>query len=490
MDIKIPSPPPPSPATLSKLDAFTLRLNQQLDVKVIDVHSEQQTLALQIANKLIQVQSSQPTAIKTGQDLTLQVVKLQPLVEFQVLKATEQSVPTTTSQLENTIILKQLTSSQASLPVPQLFKQLVTGQQLAVKVLAINANQLTGSFYVDNPDVSDAKTPIQTTLPLARIVNLATSAIQSRESATLTLNRGNWLTLETVQPGDQPKFKLVSNHLSVVDEQTITEAVRLNLPIQQSATALINSLAELGKDADVPQILQKLAREILQSLPQRSQLNDADTLKRFVDNSGRFLETKLIQLANNPDIDLKGDFKLKLLHLINQLRQIGPEVEQDLKTSSLKLLHEVLQQSHGSLAKIVLDQLASLPKDDSNKQTWTLEFPFLNQNQTDQVTVRFEQHKASPETKTNNSWSVTITLSPPGLGIINCKLQCYDNIVSTRFWSEQAATVEKISRHLDYFRQQLENNGVKVGAIDVLQGQPQQKVTDTLSGLNLLNEKA
>ncbi|WP_031432896.1 flagellar hook-length control protein FliK [Methylomarinum vadi] len=490
MEIKLPLPVNTLGTAKSKLDALTLQLNQQLEVKVIEAKSEQNTLTLQFANTTLRLQSNQPLAIKPGQALMLQVVRLQPAPEFQIVKPTQPTTQAATEPLQNEIILKQLQPSPAPQQTTQLTKQLVTGQLVAFKIAGITANSLSGLLYIDGENKASTRPPLPATLPVKQIVNLGVSSGQRNDNQALTLKNGQWLTLEVVKPGDQPQFKLVTYPERAISDRAITEAIKQYLPIQDSATTLLNSLSNLEGETEVPQLLQRLAREILQSLPQRSQLTDADSLKHHIENSGRLFEAKLIQLATLPDINLKDDFKLKLLQLINQLQQqTDPTPEQKPKANELNLLREILQKSHATLAKTILDQLASLPREDGNKLNWSLELPFFNQKHIDKIAIQIEQEKTATSKQAKNTWAVTMTLTPPGLGTLHCKLHCFDNIVSTRFWSDQTSTVEKIKHHLDYLRQELENNGINPGLIEVQQGHPQQTTDSHLSVRNLLNEE-
>ncbi len=499
MEIKLPLPATPLTTVNGKLDALTGQLNQLMEVKVVEAQSDQNTLALQIGNKVVRVHSDQPLDLKSGQQLTVQLIKLQPLAEFKLVATPVQTVTVQAGSDTQTpeIVLKQLPPAPAPQPTAQLMKQLVVGQLVQFKVVEVDAKQLSGLLTLaptNKPEARQQNVPVM--LPLKQIVNLAATApARQAESASLVIKSGQWLNFEVVKSGEQPLFKLAPIDPPAIsraaNERVITEAIRQYLPVQESAAALFEKLADLEQDADVPQILHRLAREILHNLPQRAQLTEPETLKQQIDNSGRHLEAKLVQTLLNPDIDLKSDLKLKLLQLINQLQQhIAPEGEQRPPTGELNLLREVLQKAHASLAKIVLDQLASLPKEEGNKQTWVLELPFDNRPHPDSIAIQIEQDKSSSPAQTKNRWSVTITLAPPGLGTLQCKLNSYDGVVSTRFWSEQPATVAKLSRHLDYLKEQLEKNGLTPGAMDVQQGRPQQPATPPLDGRNLLNEEA
>lgn len=490
MEIKLPLPAHALTPVKDKLDALPLHLQQQLTVKVIETHNEHNLLNVQFANKTIQLQSEQPLSLKTGQELLLEVVKLQPQAVFKMLQSSQQAGPGNSKNDLTGIALTQPKHTPAPEAPSPTAKLPVTGQQVSFRIVEVNRNGLSGLFVSEIGDKADLqRQTIATTVSWQQIVNLTTAKLSSDDRA-VTLAKGQWLLLEVINDAEPPQFKLVVPPHAAANERLIAETVKQNLPIQESATKLLNSLTGLENKADVPQLLKRLAREILQGLPQRSQLTEPEGLRQQIDNSGRLLEAKLMQFGKNPAIDLQDDFKLKVLRLIGQLPSES-EVKADgkLQENGLNLVKEILQQSRSTLARIVLDQLASLPKEEGNKLTWLVELPFFDRQRVDTVALQIEREKSSTSNGIKKNWSVTMTLSPPGLGTIHCKLHSYDNIVSTRFWSDCATTVSKINQHLASLKQQLEAEGIKPGLIEVQQGRPQRTTTPPLSGQNLLNEK-
>jgi hypothetical protein len=194
-------------------------------------------------------------------------------------------------------------------------------------------------------------------------------------------------------------------------------------------------------------------------------------------------------LAGKADISLEGDFKLKLVKLIQLLNQEIGNQNQDKSPEILELLKDSLQKTQSSLAKLTLDQFHSLPKEDNPKQGWTLELPFFHEQTADSVKIEIEQDKAGQSEHAEKSWTVSITITPPGLDTIHCKVSCYDGSVNTRFWSETAETVDKINTHLDYLKAQLEKNGLTTGFMEAHQGKPIQTNSAKTATSPLLSEK-
>lgn len=276
--------------------------------------------------------------------------------------------------------------------------------------------------------------------------------------------------------------------------QSVQQALRTHLPQQQPAPVLLdvltNHIDQITQQKSVPEALKNIAREILLNLPIKSGLSQTQQLKQSIEQSGIFLESKLLSTTETEASGLKNDFKARLLRLSDQLnQQLDSNKTNILPDSTRELLRQLQQKTSQVLARIVVDQLQSLPKDEGNKQVWLLEIPFLNQGKPDKVRLEIEQqNNKENDAEESKHWSVNITVTPPGLGTVYCKIISIDQIVSTRFWSESAATAEKITLFLNILKQQLEDKGLTTGIMTAQQGKPDPQ--PTLSDHQLLNEKA
>jgi flagellar hook-length control protein FliK len=266
---------------------------------------------------------------------------------------------------------------------------------------------------------------------------------------------------------------------------TLVELQKQLLPMQIPLQPLLQHLQLLARPTlqqtgTVGEILQHLAKAILRDLPSKSALMDPAQLKQRVANSGLFLESKLLTLLKQPTLPpeqlmLPEDLKFKLNKLADTVKQLLalPQTGSDTaKNIDIEVLKQTLTKTQGALAKQTLEQLNSLPRDDSSKQNWIIELPFLNPPGTDSILLEIEQDQAASSESKPKNWSVSITISPPDLGTIHCKLTCYDGSVNSRFWSESAETVEKINGHLGYLKQQFEQKGIVAGFMEAHQGKP------------------
>lgn len=499
-----------------------LKLNQVLEAKVIDTQIILNTLALKINDKTVNVQTKLPNTLQPGQTLQLQVTKLLPAPELKIIAANllGSSDPTLRPTIEGQIIKLLNFPTPANTPNSTL-NQLSTGQLLQATIVKISGEQVTLQLQhtPTNPNTFTATHSPTNTAPFNNTAaNLLTNnpqlqAMPNSEKILLTLDVkqllvapekssaaqpsltdlkvGSQINLQLIKSGNSPTFAV--SPVIQDSEQHINEVLKQLLPIQSSSAALLNQLhqvlPQLKNEATVAETLKSLAQEILRSIPGKTQLIEPTQLKQAVAESGLFLESKLAELlAGKPDVLLQDDFKLKLSKLIQLINQeLSTQNDNKSTTDTLK---ESLQKAQGALAKLTLDQLNSLPREESPKQSWTLELPFFHNQTADNVKIEIEHNKAGDPDNPQNNWAVSITITPPDLATIHCKISCYDGSINTRFWSEAADTVEKINANLDYLKQQLEKNGLTSGFMEAHQGQatPANNVKPSIS--NLLHEKA
>ncbi|MBD9362821.1 flagellar hook-length control protein FliK [Methylomonas fluvii] len=474
-----------------------LKLNQVLDAKIITNQVMLNTLTVSVADKTMTLQSQQALTLPPGQTLQLQVVKLLPTPELKIIALPPSQSPNTSSPTApEAQILKLLPSPTATVAAPALSNPLATlnpGEQIQAQIINIGKHTLTVQLTSTQSDTQQTQS---TVLPGGenRVV-LESKQLQWSDPQTKSaLTVGSRIDLRILKSGERP---LLSASLPApsIDEQIATVFKQL-LPVQVPPQQLLAQLAPLIQPAEndktVGELLKQLAHEILQQIPDKTKLFEPATLKQAIAQSGLFMERNLVEAEAKPaSFVLPDDFKLKLSKLIARL---GLELavlkdENAAQQTASELLKETLQKAQGNLAKLTLDQLNSLPRDDSPKQVWMLELPFFNKAEPETLQLIVEQDKQTNSENGQKNWVVSITITPPELATIHCKVSCYDGSINTRFWSESTSTVDKINARLDYLRQQFEQKGLKPGFMDVQQGKPSQTHPQTLPPHSLLSEK-
>ncbi len=456
---------------------------QIINVSVVNVSNHPQTqqnlIQVLYTDKLIELLTASKVNLQAGQRLQLQLVKLSPVPEFKLIEPTTKSIETETAKAE-VIILKQAAAPIKTIPFISP-AQLKNGlKEMPVKLLRLEGQSIIGQTVSTSPE--HKKPPSS-----PRIFQMNIKQFSPGDVKTLSRLQSTQSVLLGVDNSHPEHFKIIRHNPAPRTTPIIKQVIRELLPQQQSVTALLNQLAveikQLQTHEKIPETLKRLANEILQSIPRQNQITDKNVLKQQIQRSGIFLEAQLSQ----QNIDgLQHNFKRKLLNFLQQLNHTiqqnqNSEIPSD---KLLNLLKNLQQKNNQSLAGITLDQLQSLPKEEGGKQNWLLELPFNFNGKMDKIALQIEQESSPEKTQKKNSWSVTITVTPPGLGTIYCQLNCLDQVISSRFWSEDSVTVKKIEDNLQYLKNQMDKQDIKMGVMRVQQGKPeQQKSIQTSSGL-------
>ncbi len=491
-------------AYLNRIDktapASLLKTGQIVDAKVVESQKNQDEtlIKVQLQQRILSLIAEKPVHIDKGQTLRLQVIAQQPVLTFkQVPPATRDNtksrrpVPTPNNAKIATVEFKQIPSEKITPALIQTLNAEKTPQRsssiaLRFQIDQISAKTVTGKLLPVHAKAAEIpKNNDTVTLELDQIEGLKKQAVKSGQQILLTFDPKRPKPLQYLKtPKATPQ----------TDTQRIQHSIREYLPRQQSAPVLLQELSHqikhIEQQKSVPERLKQIARQILLLLPKPAQLSNPAILKQQLRDSGIYLESKVFgSHSTQPAID--NDFKLKLLQLSEQItRHLEVDKPQPLAEQDRDLFRQLQQKSSQVLARIIMDQINSLPKEEGNKQVWLLELPFLNQGKPDKVRLEIEQQAEQDKTSEDmQKWAVNITVSPPGLGTVYCRLNCVGQVVNTRFWSDRPATADKISHFLDILKQQLNAKGVTTGIMTVQAGKPDH-VDPSRQPHQLINEKA
>ena len=226
----------------------------------------------------------------------------------------------------------------------------------------------------------------------------------------------------------------------------------------------------------------------------------SDQLRQLIDQSGLFLESKLA-LGIAPSIDLKSS----LLRLLFSLRptlsqqpttgQSASAAQQSIAQNAtanpmLRTVGEIHSQAESALARINMNQLASVPNDQDGRQVWQLELPIKHQEQSTGLMMRIEREPKPGQSPEQAFWSVLINFNLEPVGPISAKIGLINDEVTSHFIAERNETAHLIDQALPILNDAFEQAGLAVKRLSVLQGEPEN--FDILSNHNqqLLDEKA
>lgn len=349
------------------------------------------------------------------------------------------------------------------------------------------------------------------------------------EAQTQTpLAAGQTLTVQVVRLGDQPILKVLPQAPAALNDPLAT-AMRSALPRQTGLAPLLANLGLLAQSAGtggtpppLPATVLQAAAQIYRDLSDSHQAATARGLQQAIRDTGLFLESKLAQLAHGSG-ELGTDFKAALLRLQTLLNETprptsppvtlaGTPTGQSTATSPREAattqpapplrglalqaqaasaptlaraslagiaLDELQQQTDGSLARLQLNQLASLPNSTEPQPSWLLELPLRHESQVDLFHLRIGREAAThtDNAATGRPWVVSLAFDLPGLGPVQARVAVLGEQVSTTFWAEQVNTTQAFHSHLETLRQNLQQAGLGVGDLVCRTGQAPQPPT-------------
>ncbi|TAN70511.1 MAG: flagellar hook-length control protein FliK [Methylobacter sp.] len=466
-----------------------------------------------------------PTDLKVGQKLNLAIIKPETLAEFKVIPANE----------GGQVLAAKITGITGNNIQLQVFSPTAT-EAGDTQVITIDRTQLTNApadlkvgqnlnLAVIKPETAPEFKiiPVANNIPEAKITEFIKQFLPRHEASPIFLNQlikdlpqlmKNKMVPQTLKDiaakiiGNlPPKEQLITSQglkQAIANSGLFLEA---KLPLAMPQAELIKALPQLIKNESVPKSLQRIAVEILQNLTQKEPVPNPLVLEQTITKSALIPEAELASLKLNlTDVEGAGvsqvgalagnalqvdDFKENLLKFIHALKQeISLQSEQQHNQVDLDLLKNLQNKTENTVAKIVLDQLMSLPKDDNPKQLWIVDIPFIDRQQAETVKIEIQQDKENRQQFESNNWSVNITITPPELGTIHCIVSYRNNVINTYFKTLSTQTTELIKSNLDYLKKQLEESGLTTGHMDAHAGSQKTQVPHQLTGQKLFDENA
>lgn len=520
-----------SSVSTNPISQINFELGQKLEAKILKLNLASDTIKLQlegavIDTKLVSQHSSQSNLdnlnkkFSQGQKLNLIVSKTTPQIEFQIeddpifaSKKTPQPKSSThgASNFQDTKAATKFSLQLSSKQVDPLLKNphltdnkltsLQTGQLIQGKTVAINDKQIQVQIFSDgktnqNANINSFKSGLIVSIPLQE---KKTPHQFSSNLGNLRpdIKIGDTLFLEVVKAGVKPEFLILENKLlNSSNEKMVTEIIKQSMPAQQSPQVFINQLIQvipkLNQSMTISETLKNLAQQILQNIPSKSTLSQAVGIKQNITKSGLFLDSLLAQDMGELDINFNQDFKANLLKFLRSIKQIPtPSQQQNIQNvkpdlASLKFLQN---HSESSLAKLVLNQLNSLPNEENSKQHWYLELPYISDKKAHSLTLEIEKDLSNNTDMNANDWSVTIATTLPRLGKFSCKIFSFDGIVNTYLSTESEIALKLIDENLDYLKSQFEASGIKPGMLHTVENLPEKKKIPRHLDEGLVDEK-
>jgi len=406
-----------------------------------------------------------------------------------------------TPLLANLNNLQQLNASILQVHSKSIMVQLLIPIKLGAMSQTKPTNLTQSNNLSDSSSIKPSQTNINLSIPATQTsyktltLNFPLPAKNNTSSQQITLSPQQAITLQVTKTGPEPQFKILSPPAT---EETVNTALRELLPRDLPPQALLQQLSRdlptIVRHEQVSETLKRLAQEILKNLPSKQQVTEGKQLKNALDNNGTYLEAKLSQTLTDPNpLKLNTDFKANLLKLIYTLQQtpISKESNTSDNEAIKTLLKEVQSKTEGVLARLMLNQLQSLPQEDSNKQVWAIDLPFTDKKEkTTSVKIQIEENNKKVDDPEQKSWSATLTLTPPNMQTLHCKISYLNQAIHTNFWSEHKQTMQLIQNNLDYLSQRLDQAGLTPGNMSTSQQKQSQTRRFNIDNKPLFDDNA
>lgn len=343
---------------------------------------------------------------------------------------------------------------------------------------------------------------------------------------------GSKLVIETplsLQPGSLLSAQVQGNQsLNLLplsgrlDQLVLTQQLQNQHNGQGSLQGLFKSLQGLSERGDIPSGVRSSIDKLIGAMPDGQQLSDSKGLSKALENSGAFLESKLLGTQANA---LPTDLKANLLKLISQLqlnlpvqgalpgatasaimaqslpalaRNLLGSINQSsskqqalnfpLPTKLLQSLTEdgdleaLLKLAAAAVSRLQTHQLSSLAQtqvgpDGNILTTWQLEIPMRNQQELVPVQLKIqrdEPQKSAAQEQKEMLWRIDLAFDLEPLGPVQVQTQLARGSLSSTLWAEQASTAKLIDSELVNLRQRLIDAGLQVSALSCAQGSPPQ----------------
>ncbi|MBD9425767.1 flagellar hook-length control protein FliK [Pseudomonas sp. PDM15] len=432
-----------------------------------------------------------------GKQATLEASSPRPLAQGTTLAVTALSETRLAVALQggDTRLLTSLDLEQ--LPVGTLLQGKVESRE---QIAQLKTQQALYRVVVNllNTSLSGSKLSVETPLPLP-IGSLLTAQVQGSQAL-------NFLPLS-----------------GRLDQLVLGQQLAAQQSRQGSLEGLFKGMQGMAQQDGLPTELRTSIDKLLGMLPDGKQLGSAEGLAKAMEQSGVFLEAKLLsgQTQNLPQ-----DLKASLLRLVSQLlptlpgggpmpsasagsalaqampafvrNALGALGQAGLRQQAMSFplpsrllqsmdeeadLEALLKLAAAAVSRLQTHQLSSLAQSQVTPEgnlltTWQLELPMRNQHDVVPLQVKLQREEpgntGSKKEQKETLWRIDLAFDLDPLGPLQVQAQLLRGSLSSQLWAERADTAQLIDQELDNLRQRLLGAGLEVGELSCRQGMPPQ----------------
>jgi hypothetical protein len=249
----------------------------------------------------------------------------------------------------------------------------------------------------------------------------------------------------------------------------------LKINSSQELLALLLPLASGGSEQQTWLSGLMRALDAIMLSPQRAEL--AQQLATAMENSGLFLESRLLQAAISGTIDpeISSDLKLALL-LVEQRLAAGPQQSAAESANLPANLAEVAGKSGQLLDTITAEQFQNVRMGSTNEIY--VQLPFASDSGLESVEIHISpQGKKNAKRIDAANVLLTLAVSTSNLGRVKAALSIVEKNVSCRLKADRKSVVEFLNSNAGILKDGLEKLDYKVAYIDCSLGKSESDLT-------------
>lgn len=460
----------------------------------------------------------------TGQSAKAEVLALKEVAQsfHLLLKLTLDNGKQTTLEASSSRPLAQGTAlAVTALSDTRLALALQTGNSKVLTSLDLQqlplGTLLQGKVEAREP-LLQAKTQQVVYKVLVNLLNTPLAGSKLSVETPLPLPIGSLLSAQ-VQGSQALSFLPLSGRL---DQLVLGQQLAAQQGRQGSLEGLFKNLQGLSQQSGLPDELRGSIDKLLGLLPEGGQLGTAKGLAQALENSGLFLEAKLL---SGQTASLPQDLKANLLRLVAQLlpnlpgaalppggtaatalaqalpafvrNALGNLTQANLRQQGLSFplparllqslegegdLEALLKLAAAAVSRLQTHQLSSLAQTQVTAEgylqtTWQLELPMRNQQDIVPLQIKLQREEPNNAGKPEQKellWRVELAFDLEPLGPLQVQAQLIRGSLSSQLWAERANTAELIDHELGHLRERLLAAGLDVGELACRQGMPVQ----------------
>jgi hypothetical protein len=330
-------------------------------------------------------------------------------------------------------------------------------------------------------------------------LQIATLEILARSPVSLT--PGTKLQLEVTRTIPQPLLRILREP-TMPDTVQRERAVRHAMPRQVPLSETHRAVEALRANATTPgqaELADRVATILRDAAVKPHQVSPA-AVQKALHASGLFLEARLAQGAPFVAPDLKLGL-LKLLRALTGKTSTTPsdgtspnqdtgETRQARAVSNEAFLQRLVRLIESAVARVQLNQAASLPAEESPRQAWQIDLPVHTGNRDDDIQLRIERDSAQDGEDGGAGWSVNLVFEFDSIGRLKCRIGLNGDRVAASFWCANDATHVRLQQRLPVLEKGLQAQGLEVVHMSSRLGDPGDDPIRISVPTSLLDERA